>query len=287
MAASPDGPEPPSPESPSSASAAAGPKASTGTRQPASDTRPRRAGTGAAGAPSLRAPGAPGASGRTSSGEASGPPPADGSCRVSSSWTALRTASPAAVLADPGDRPAGRPARRPGRRTDAAAAGARRTAPAAGRGGRSGSSAHRQSAPCAQTPWITRMTVLPIAPSPTLTSGLGQFTPRTAGAALLGRFLRGRRVRAGLGPGSPRPPTAASAFGAILRNCLFMDLSRKTRATPMAATTRNPSTPGVTSSLGGEDAATAAASTPNVKGTPSPGRPRTGRPRATRYPRQT
>ena len=28
---------------------------------------------------------------------------------------------------------------------------------AAGRGGRSGSSAHRQSAPCAQTPWITRM----------------------------------------------------------------------------------------------------------------------------------
>ena len=75
-----------------------------------------------------RTPGAPGASGRTSSGEASGPPPADGSCRVSSSWTALRTASPAAVLADRPTRPAGRPARRPGRRTDAAAAGARRTA---------------------------------------------------------------------------------------------------------------------------------------------------------------
>ena len=106
----------------SSASAAPGPKASTGTRQPASDTRPRRAGTGAAGATEPPgAPGAPGASGRTSSGEASGPPPADGSRRVSSSWTALRTASPAAVLADPGDPAAAcRPARRPGRRTDAA-----------------------------------------------------------------------------------------------------------------------------------------------------------------------
>src|SRR5207245_5099040 len=98
-------PEAPNPETLSTSSAAPGPRASTGTRQLASDTRPRRAGTEATGTPGI-----PGASGRTSSGEASGPPPDDGSCRVSSSWTALRTASPADVLTDPGGDPASRSA---------------------------------------------------------------------------------------------------------------------------------------------------------------------------------
>src|SRR5271165_1691297 len=79
---------------------------------------------------------------------------------------------------------------------------------------------------------------------------------------------------------------APSGSGVILRNCLFIDRSRKTSATPMAATTMNPSTPGSTSLLAEEDAATAA-STPNVKGSPSPGYPRTGYPRAGRYPRLT
>ena len=100
----------------------------------------------------------PGASGRTSSGEASGPPPADGSCRVSSSWTALRTASPAAVLADPGGDPASRSASSAAWQANGCGRGrCTPDGPAAARGGRSGSSAHRQSAPCAQTPWITRM----------------------------------------------------------------------------------------------------------------------------------
>src|SRR5690349_16786301 len=126
--------------------------------------------------------------------------------------------------------------------------------------------------------------MLPIAPSPTLTSGWGNYAAVRRSRPYLGASCAAVAFGPGLGPASPG--TVGSSFGAILRNCLFMDLSRKTRATPMAATTRNPSTPGVTSSLGGEDAATTA-STPNVKGTPSPGRPRTGRPRAIRYPRQT
>ena len=90
-------------------------------------------------------------SGRRSSGEASGPPPSEGSCRVSSSWTALRAASPTASAG-------------PGPAASMSASSAAWHANGCGRGnrtscdadpetgGRSGSSAHRQSAPCAQIP---------------------------------------------------------------------------------------------------------------------------------------
>ena len=75
-----------------------------------------------------------------------------------------------------------------------------------------------------------------------------------------------------LGPGS----------GVILRNCLFIERTRKTRATAIAATTRNPATPAPMSSGFGEEAATAARA-PRVTGSPSPGRRRTGHPPAARY----
>ena len=53
------------------------------------------------------------------------------------------------------------------------------------------------------------------------------------------------------GPGA-KPEAAADAgsaegSGVILRNCLFIERSRKTSTTPMPATTRKPSTPGSTS----------------------------------------
>src|SRR6185369_17175428 len=76
-------------------------------------------------------------------------------------------------------------------------------------------------------------------------------------------------------------PGAEPGSGVILRNCLFMDLIRNTKATARAAKTRNPRIPGVTMLLAGAAAASslpgppAAATTSNVKGTPSPGRPRT------------
>src|SRR5580700_1717112 len=75
-------------------------------------------------------------------------------------------------------------------------------------------------------------------------------------------------VWAGVLAPSPAPsPSGASGDGVILRNCLFMERSRKTSATPIAATTRKPSTPVPILSL---DEAATAARAPRVKGSLSP-----------------
>src|SRR5437868_7252136 len=125
--------------------------------------------------------------------------------------------------------------------------------------------------------------VLPIAPSPTLARARTISRREPPEPSYLGVSGPGGSPGAVLGLRAALAAAAPSAFGVILWNCLFMDLSRNTSATAMTANTTNPSSPGVTLSL----ARAAAASTPNVKGTPSPGRPRTGHPRATRYPRRT
>ena len=110
-----------------------------GQRHPVCGSSPGRTG----GLPGLRAAGVPA--------RPAARRPGEGSCRVSSSWTALRAASPTASAG-------------PGRSASMSASSAAWHANGCGRGnrtscdaeaetgGRSGSSAHRQSAPCAQIP---------------------------------------------------------------------------------------------------------------------------------------
>ncbi len=73
---------------------------------------------------------------------------------------------------------------------------------------------------------------------------------------------------------SPVSP-GSSGLGPIFLNCLFIDRSRNTSATPMATTTRKPSTPACTSSVGGLLAALTAAI--NVTESHTPGCRRRGR----------
>ena len=138
----------------STLSASPGPKASTGTRQLASDTG--RAGPGR-GHRNSRAPGASGpdefrrgqraAAGR---GQLQGQFVVDGlAVRV-----ACASGRPGASGQHVGELGGLAGERMRPRQADA---GRRGAAVVPDRGGSSGSSAHRQSAPCAQIPWITRM----------------------------------------------------------------------------------------------------------------------------------
>ena len=93
----------------------------------------------------------------------------------------------------------------------------------------------------------------------------------------------GRWLAASLAP-SASVPSGSSGFGPILRNCLFIERSRKTSASPSTATTRKPSRPGSTSLIVEVELAARYA---NVTGAHSPEYPRKGHLPAARYRRAT
>ena len=166
IAPSSGGPEPPSPESRSTTSAAAGPRASTGTRQLASETRLRLAAAGVA--RSARNPG------RLRADEfRRGQRPCAGRGQLQDQLVVDRLADrllgPGPLREHVGQLGGLAGERMRLRQLNAGGRCASQFGPDAG--GRSGSSAHRHSAPCAQTPVDYPHEVLPIAPAPTLTRG--------------------------------------------------------------------------------------------------------------------
>ena len=195
-------------------SAAAGPKASAGIRQEPSAARRPRPG------PLPLPPAPPGGAGpcRMSSGAAAGP----------RQRTAARESARPLPPCRPGHggRRRGRPARRPARRgRPRTGAGlrrpggpARRAGPA--RAGSSESSAHRQSAPRVQIPWMTSMpqSCLPpdqAEPCSDRRSHWGSRAPEHgAGNSLAGWRHAGRQPMATPSPGDRQPGPAPAAMSA-------------------------------------------------------------------------